>query len=140
MRIVMIGHGMVGHRFLENLSKKSRQFLTKSSCWPKSHVLLMTVCNYRRFFNGKTAEDLSVTPHDFFENTGYGLQLNTRATHIDSAAKTVTTVNGDVIHYDKLILATGSYPFVPPVQGNNREGCLVYRTIEDLHAIRDNAA
>jgi nitrite reductase (NADH) large subunit len=38
-----------------------------------------------------------------------------------------------------LILATGSYPFVPPVQGNNREGCLVYRTIEDLHAIRDNA-
>ena len=138
MRIVMIGHGMVGHRFLETLAKKATA--------PHEVIVLAEEPRpaYDRvqlsaFFSGKTAEDLSVTPHDFFENTGYGLQLNTRATNIDSTAKTVTTQNGDVIHYDKLILATGSYPFVPPVQGNNREGCLVYRTIEDLHAIRDNA-
>ncbi len=139
MRIVMIGHGMVGHRFLESLAKNA----------PEQHEVIVLAEEPRpaydrvqlsAFFNGKTAEDLSVTPHDFFSNTGYGLQLNTRATGIDTVAKIVTTQNGDTFHYDKLILATGSYPFVPPVSGNNREGCLVYRTIEDLHAIRDTAA
>jgi hypothetical protein len=55
-------------------------------------------------------------------------------------AKTVTPPAGDVVPFDKLVLATGSYPFVPPVPGNDREGCLVYRTIEDLEAIRDAAA
>jgi nitrite reductase (NADH) large subunit len=88
MRIVMIGHGMVGHRFLETLAKKATA--------PHEVIVLAEEPRpaYDRvqlsaFFSGKTAEDLSVTPHDFFENTGYGLQLNTRATHIDSVAKSV---------------------------------------------------
>ena len=138
MRIVMIGHGMVGHRFLENLASKSAEqhevIVLAEEARPAYDRVQLSA-----FFNGKTAEDLSLTPHDFFSNTGYGLQLNTRATHIDTVAKSVTTQNGDTIHYDKLVLATGSYPFVPPVVGNNREGCLVYRTIEDLEAIRDSA-
>lgn len=48
----------------------------------------------------------------------------------------MTTSFGDVIRYDKLVLATGSYAFVPPISGNDRENCFVYRTIEDLDAIR----
>lgn len=139
MRIVMIGHGMVGHRFLETLAKKAtiphEVIVLAEEPRPAYDRVQLSA-----FFSGKTAEDLSVTPQDFFSNTGYGLQLNTRATHIDTTAKTVTTQGGDVIHYDKLVLATGSYPFVPPVQGNNREGCLVYRTIEDLYAIQQTAA
>lgn len=55
---------------------------------------------------------------------------------IDTAAQTVTTHHGDVISYDKLVLATGSYAFVPPIPGNDRENCFVYRTIEDPDAIR----
>ena len=58
---------------------------------------------------------------------------------IDKVNKSVTTQNGETFHYDKLILATGSYPFVPPIPGNNQEHCLVYRTIEDLEFIESSA-
>ena len=51
---------------------------------------------------------------------------------MDRAARTVTTAAGEVLAWDKLVLATGSYPFVPPVPGNQRADCFVYRTIEDL--------
>ncbi|MFX7705341.1 FAD-dependent oxidoreductase, partial [Acinetobacter baumannii] len=73
---------------------------------------------------------------DFADAHGIDLRLNTKATAIDTAAQTVTTNHGDVISYDKLVLATGSYAFVPPIPGNDRENCFVYRTIEDLDAIR----
>ena len=51
----------------------------------------------------------------------------------------MTTNHGDVLRFDKLILATGSYAFVPPIPGNDRENCFVYRTIEDLDAIRSKS-
>jgi len=59
---------------------------------------------------------------------------------IDPAARTVTASTGEVLAYDKLVLATGSLPFVPPVPGRERPGCFVYRTIEDLEAMRGFAA
>ncbi|HKY93612.1 MAG TPA: nitrite reductase large subunit NirB, partial [Nevskiaceae bacterium] len=83
---------------------------------------------------------LSVTPGDFFERTGYALRLGEGAAAIDRAARTVTTTRGEVLAYDELVLATGSFPFVPPVPGKERPGCFVYRTIEDLEAIRAAAA
>jgi assimilatory nitrite reductase (NAD(P)H) large subunit precursor (EC 1.7.1.4) len=51
------------------------------------------------------------------------LRLNTKAVEINAAEQTVTTNFGEVIHYDKLVLATGSYAFVPPISGNDRENC-----------------
>ncbi|HEX5359511.1 MAG TPA: FAD-dependent oxidoreductase, partial [Fluviicoccus sp.] len=139
MRIVMIGHGMVGQRFLETLAARAGDMVQVTVIAEEPRPAYDRV-QLSAFFNGKTAEDLSVTPHDFFDATGYQLKLNTRATGIDLTAKTVSTASGEVVPFDKLVLATGSYPFVPPVPGNDREGCLVYRTIEDLEAIRDAAA
>src|SRR6267378_3887248 len=55
---------------------------------------------------------------------------------LERARKTVRLRGGDELAYDVLVLATGSYPFVPPVEGRDRPGCFVYRTIEDLEAIR----
>lgn len=81
-------------------------------------------------------KDLSLARFDFADAYGIDLRLNTKAVAIDTAAQTVTTNHGDVISYDKLVLATGSYAFVPPIPGNDRENCFVYRTIEDLDAIR----
>lgn len=54
---------------------------------------------------------------------------------IDRTAKTVTASSGEVLAYDKLVFATGSTPFVPPLPGKDRAGCFVYRTIEDLEAM-----
>ena len=63
------------------------------------------------------------------------LKLNARAIAVDRAAKTVTVSSGEILPYDKLVLATGSTPFVPPLPGKDRDGCFVYRTIEDLEAM-----
>jgi len=66
------------------------------------------------------------------------LRLGEQVTGIDRANQTITTPMGDYA-YDELVLATGSYPFVPPIKGNEHPHCLVYRTLEDLDSIRASA-
>lgn len=143
MRIVVIGHGMVGHRFVEVLARDAAALHLNTPL----DVTVLAEENrpaYDRvqlsaYFSGKTAEDLSLVDPDFFEKSGFKLHLGQAAISIDRAAKTVTTKSGEKIPYDKLVLATGSYAFVPPVKGNDREECLVYRTIEDLEAMKASA-
>ena len=134
MKIVVIGHGMVGHKFLESLDASGI-----------GHAEVTVLCEEPRaaydrvhlseFFAGKSADDLSLASPGFFDRDNLLLQLNTRATAIDRVARTVTVASGEVLDYDKLIIATGSYPFVPPVPGKDRKDCFVYRTIEDLEAM-----
>ena len=94
---------------------------------------------YLTFFSGKTAEDLSLVDSNFFEQHNITIHLGDKAAKICRASKTVVSEKGITIRYDKLVLATGSFPFVPPVPGHDRAHCLVYRTIEDLIAIRESA-
>jgi nitrite reductase (NADH) large subunit len=91
------------------------------------------------YFTGKTAADLSLAPEGFFEQHGIKLYLGDKAVAIDRQLKQVTSAKGVVVQYDKLVLATGSFPFVPPVPGHDRPQCLVYRTIEDLDLIQSAA-
>jgi nitrite reductase (NADH) large subunit len=143
MRIVVIGHGMVGHRFVEVLARDAAALHLNTPL----DVTVLAEENrpaYDRvqlsaYFSGKTAEDLSLVDPHFFDESGFKLHLGQAAASIDRAAKIVTTKGGEQIPYDKLVLATGSYPFVPPVKGNDREECLVYRTIEDLEAMKASA-
>ncbi|WP_033411560.1 nitrite reductase large subunit NirB [Methylosarcina fibrata] len=133
--LIVIGNGMVGQNFLATLASSER--------YNDFHVV--TFCEEPRpaydrvhlssFFSGKTANDLSLVEPGFFENHGITLHLGDKAVAIDRRAKTVTSAKGRTIPYDKLVLATGSYPFVPPVPGHDRAHCFVYRTIEDLEAI-----
>ncbi len=137
--LVVIGNGMVGHHFLENLVASEMG----------DNYDLVTFCEEQRpaydrvhlteFFSGKTAEDLSMVSEGFFEQHNIKIHLNDKAVAIDTRNKFVTSEQGVAISYDKLILATGSYAFVPPVEGNNRENCFVYRTIEDLEALTEAA-
>jgi nitrite reductase (NADH) large subunit len=87
------------------------------------------------FFTGISAAELSLVEEGFFEQHNITLHLSDKAATIDRVAKTVTSAKGVSVVYDKLVLATGSYPFVPPVEGHDRAQCLVYRTIEDLEAM-----
>ena len=138
-KIVVIGNGMVGHNFIEKLVASG-----------KTEVSITTFCEEPRlaydrvylssYFSGKTAEDLSLVKPGFYEENQIQVFLNDKAVAVDRVAKTVTSSKGEVVSYDKLIMATGSYPFVPPIKGNDREGCLVYRTIEDLEAMKATAA
>ncbi|QCU90234.1 nitrite reductase large subunit NirB [Thiomicrorhabdus sediminis] len=135
-KIVVIGNGMVGHNFIEKLvnSEGYANFEVHTFCEePRVAYDRVYLSSY---FSGKTAEDLSLVKPGFYEQNGVNIYMNDKAVAIDSTAKTVTSENGVTIEYDRLIMATGSYPFVPPITGNEREGCLVYRTIEDLEAIK----
>ncbi len=139
-KIVVIGNGMVGHNFIEKLvaSAGYDNFEVHTFCEePRVAYDRVYLSSY---FSGKTAEDLSLVKPGFYENNNVTIYMNDKAVDVDMQAKTVTSQAGVTIAYDKLIMATGSYPFVPPIEGNDREGCLVYRTIEDLEAMKAVAA
>lgn len=137
--LVVIGNGMVGHNFLENLVASDI----------KDTFDIVTFCEEKRpaydrvhlteFFSGKTAEELSMVTEGFFDNNNIKIHLGDKAAAINKTNKFVTSAKGVEVSYDKLILATGSYAFVPPVQGHDRENCFVYRTIEDLEALTEAA-
>jgi len=134
MNIVVIGHGMVGHKFLESLAEAGLREAQVTVLCEEPRPAYDRV-HLSEFFAGKSAEDLSLVEPGFFERTGISLRLAAQAASIDRAARIVTTRSGEQLPYDKLVLATGSSPFVPPVPGRERADCFVYRTIEDLEAM-----
>ncbi|MED5619838.1 nitrite reductase large subunit NirB [Ideonella sp. BN130291] len=139
MNIVVIGHGMVGHKFVESLREALPQGARVCVLGEEPRPAYDRV-HLSSFFSGTSADELSLVPAGFFDDNGLTLRLNTRVVAIDRAAKTVTTAAGDTLPYDKLVLATGSTPFVPPVPGRDRADCFVYRTIEDLEAMLECGA
>ena len=139
MKIAVIGHGMVGHKFLEQLHELGIADAQVTILCEEPRPAYDRV-HLSEFFAGKTAEDLSLVEPGFFDRTGFTLRLAARAVAIERRDNTITTADGEVVHYDKLVLATGSSPFVPPVPGRDRPNCFVYRTIEDLEAMKECGA
>lgn len=137
--LIVIGNGMVGQKFLQTLADqgKHESFNITVLCEePRPAYDRVYLSSY---FSGKTADDLSLVDKGFFNDNQIEIKLNCKAESIDREHQLVRTSHGENLHYDKLILATGSYPFVPPVEGHDREHCLVYRTIEDLENIEASA-
>ena len=137
--VVVIGNGMVGQHFLATMAggPVKDQFQLTTFCEePRPAYDRVHLSSY---FSDKSAADLALAEPGFFASNGISIHLGDKAVNIDRANKTVTSAKGETVVYDKLVLATGSYPFVPPVPGHNRKHCLVYRTIEDLEAIAEAA-
>jgi nitrite reductase (NADH) large subunit len=135
MKIVLVGHGMVGHKFLESLADAGVTDAEVTVLCEEPRAAYDRV-HLSAFFSGTTAEELSLVEPGFFERTGFKLRLAAKAVAIERRDKTVTTADGEVLPYDKLVLASGSFPFVPSVPGRDRANCFVYRTIEDLEAMK----
>lgn len=137
--ILLVGHGMVGQRFLEALAERgvtSRARVVVLCEEPRPAYDRVRLTSY---FTGTTPEELALGDADFTSRHGIELHLGEAAATLDRPARTVTTRTGRRFRYDTLVLATGSYPFVPPVPGKDSTGCFVYRTIEDLLAIEARA-
>ncbi|WP_435877971.1 nitrite reductase large subunit NirB [Streptomyces kurssanovii] len=137
--IVVVGHGMVGQRFLEALAERgvterARVVVLCEEPRPAYDRVRLT-----SYFSGNTPDDLSMVEDGFMAEHGIELHLDDPAETIDTTTRTVTSRAGLSLTYDTLVMATGSYPFVPPVPGKDAEGCFVYRTIEDLLAIEEYA-
>ncbi|MFG6458447.1 nitrite reductase large subunit NirB [Roseateles sp. BYS96W] len=136
MHIVLIGHGMVGQKFLESLAEGPAAGQVRVTVLCEEPRPAYDRVHLSEFFAGKSAEDLSLVPAGFFEKTGFTLRLGAKVTAIERRDQTVTLADGEVIAYDRLVLATGSYPFVPALPGRDRPHCHVYRTIEDLEGMQ----
>ncbi|MGC1215037.1 MAG: FAD-dependent oxidoreductase, partial [Micromonospora sp.] len=132
--LVVIGNGMVGQRFVEALRTRDQQRRWRVTVLAEEDRPAYDRVRLSAFFDGVSAEELNLhTPDD-----GVELRLGEPATGIDRARRVVTTAAGEY-PYDAVVLATGSYPFVPPVDGAGLPGVFVYRTLDDLEAIRAHA-
>jgi nitrite reductase (NADH) large subunit len=136
IRVVVIGNGMVGHRFLEALATGPAAGRVRVTVFCEEPRVAYDRVHLTEFFSGRDAQALSLVEPGFHERHGIRVLIGDPAVAIDRDARTVTAQSGTLVPYDKLVLATGSYPFVPPIPGHDREHCFVYRTIEDLEAIR----
>lgn len=134
--VVVVGHGMVGHRFVEALRARDEH-----DTWSVTVLSEETQPAYDRvglssYVGSWDAKELALAGNTYDGDALVDLKLGTRAAAVDRDARTVTTDSGATIGYDALVLATGSYPFVPPIPGKDLPGTFVYRTLGDLDGIR----
>ena len=139
-QLVIIGNGMVGHHFAESFRQQAGADAWQVHIVGEEHHSAYDRVHLSEYFQGKGHAELALGTLEGYRDAGIEAHLGVKAEHIDREAKTVTLSNGDTLAYDKLVLATGSYPFVPPIPGHEAERCFVYRTLDDLDAIRSAAA
>ncbi|WP_182525442.1 nitrite reductase large subunit NirB [Nocardioides dongkuii] len=136
--LVVVGHGMVGHRFVQaaierGLTETHDIVVVGEEPRPAYDRVALT-----SFFE-VGADALSLLPSGAYDDPRVRLVLGTAVEGVDPETRTVLLAGGEVLVYDELVLATGAAPFVPPVPGHDLPGCFVYRTVEDLEAIREAA-
>lgn len=139
-KILVVGNGMVGHKFIDNLIGHPQADMYEVVTFAEEPRLAYDRVQLSKYFPGSTAEDLMLTSESYYQASGINYVLSDKVTAIDTANNSVTTASGRCENYDTLVLATGSYPFVPPLPGKDQPHCLVYRTIEDLEAITASAS
>ena len=131
--VVVVGNGMVGHRFVELAAALPGVAVTVLGEEPRPAYDRVHLSEY---FTGVSAGELALAALP----SSATVRVGEAVTEIDRGSKTLHTSRGRRIGYDTLVLATGSYPFVPPIDGHDLPYCHVYRTIEDLEAIRASGA
>lgn len=136
MKLVIVGNGMVGQRFLEQLVSRMNGAMPEVTVFCDERRPAYDRVQLTSFFSGTSPAELNLVPAGFFEQHGIAFRLGDKALAIDRTRKLVRSARGHKLPYDTLVLATGSYPFVPEVPGAEWPDCFVYRTIEDLEAIR----
>jgi len=140
LKLVMVGNGMAGVRTLEELLKISPDLydITVFGAEPNANynrILLSPV-----LAGEMTIRDIMLNDVDWYEQNNIKLHLNKKIVRIDRAARKVIAEDGTTEEYDRLLLATGSNPFILPVSGKDLDGVLSYRDIGDTDAMIAAAA
>jgi len=139
IKIIVVGNGMVGFKFCEKFVSKSGQEKYQITVFGEEPRRAYDRVHLSEYFAGKTADDLSMSTATWYEENNIILNTSELVTDIHKENKTITTHLENTHSYDYLVLATGSAAFVPPIEGVEKEGVFVYRTIEDLDAIMAHA-
>ncbi len=137
MKLVLVGNGLAGMRCLEDLldmaPERYEVTVIGEEPWGNyNRIMLSPVLS-----GDKTIEDIMLHPHAWYASKGIRFIAGDPAVRIDRPRKQVYTDKGEVVDYDRLILATGSKPFVPPIPGAELEGVLSFRDIYDVNAMLD---
>ena len=132
--IVIIGNGMVGYKFCEKIISKTSVF--NIIVFGEESRRAYDRVHLSEYFNGKSADDLSMSVESWYSDHDITLYLGDPVTKINRSEKAVYSLSGQSVVYDYLIFATGSEPFVPKLPGVDKKGVFVYRTLDDLDLIR----
>jgi len=133
--LVVVGNGMAGCRAVEELLAREAGRYRITIFGAEPHV------NYNRIMlspvlaGEKTFEDIVINGADWYRDNGITLIADDPVTAIDRAGKTVTSRSGRAIGYDRLLIATGSDPFILPVPGNDLPGVISFRDMKDVDAM-----
>ena len=134
-KLVLIGNGMAGVRALEELLRLAPDMydITVFGAEPfgnYNRILLSPV-----LAGEKTLEDIMLNDLQWYEDNGITLHAGRQVVEIDRRQRRVVAADGTVEHYDRLLLATGSRPFIVPVPGKDLEGVITFRDIHDVNAM-----
>ncbi|UUP15951.1 nitrite reductase large subunit NirB [Nitratireductor thuwali] len=134
-KLVIIGNGMAPGRMLERLFEAApgRYDVTIFNAEPRvnyDRIMLSPVLSGEKSF-----EEIVIHGDGWYIDNGITLYKGHKITGIDRAAKTVTSDKGEIASYDKLVIATGSNPFIIPVPGHDMPGVLTYRDLDDVNAM-----
>lgn len=138
-KIIIVGNGMVGYKFCEKLAAHPDRAQFDILVFGEEARPAYDRVHLSEYFSLKSDEPLLLAPKSWYEENNIQLRTSEMISEIDSSSKLVVTHKGEAFHYDYLVLATGSSPFIPPLEGVSKPGVFIYRTIEDLEAIEDYA-
>ena len=139
LKLVMIGNGMAGVRTLEELLKLAPDLYDITVFGAEPHP------NYNRILlspvlaGEQTFEEIVLNDLDWYAEHNIRLMLNRKVVEIDRAKRRVIAEDGSEAEYDRLLIATGSNPFILPIPGNQLDGVIGYRDIADTQAMMDAA-
>ncbi|WP_318504489.1 nitrite reductase large subunit NirB [Photobacterium leiognathi] len=139
VKLAIIGNGMVGHRYIEELIDRTEIDNYEITVFCEEPRVAYDRVHLSSYFSHHTADELSLVKQGLYEKHGINVLLGERAINVNREQKLILSNTGREVHYDKLIMATGSYPWVPHIKGSENKDCFVYRTIEDLKAIEATA-
>jgi nitrite reductase (NADH) large subunit len=135
-QVVVVGGGMVAHRLVEALRSRDREIKYRITVVAEEPRLPYDRVALTSYFAGRDPHDLALGDPELWDDPAVTLRKGVQVTSFDSSAKVVTTSRGEQLEYDELVLATGSSAFVPPVKNSDAQGCFVYRTVDDVAALR----
>ncbi len=138
-KLVLIGNGMAGVNTIEHLLKlapgKYEVTIFGSEPHPNYNRILLSYV----LAGDSKVDDIVIHPFEWYPSNGITLYTGQTVTEINTEAQTVTSDKGLTVPYDKLIIATGSNPFMLPLPGADKEGVMAYRTIRDCEMMIDAA-
>ena len=134
-RLIIIGNGMVGHHCVEQLIERGALAQYRVDVFSEEPLRAYDRVHLSEYFTGRDAESLALSAAELYQQPGVTLHLGAVVLEIDRERREVVTAAGRFA-YDQLVLATGSYPFVPPIEGAEGDSRLVYRTLADLDTIQ----